>query len=33
MAVLPKEGSTLCAARQLPGEWPTDVEDAPAPVC
>ena len=23
--------SALCAARQLPGEWPTDVEGAPAP--
>ena len=31
MAVLPKVRSTFCAASQLPGEGPTDVEDAPAP--
>ena len=31
MAVLPKVRSALCAASQLPGEGPTDVEDAPAP--
>ena len=30
MAVLPKVRSALCAASQLPGEGPTDVEDAPA---
>ena len=30
MAVLPKVRSALCAARQLPKEGPTDVEDAPA---
>ena len=29
MAVLPKVRSALCAASQLPGEGPTDVEDAP----
>ena len=29
MAVLPKVKSALCAASQLPGEGPTDVEDAP----
>ena len=33
MAVLPKVRSALCAATQLPGEGPTDVEDAPAPAC
>ena len=33
MAVLPKVRSALCAASQLPGEGPTDVEDAPAPAC
>ena len=33
MAVLPKVRSALCAALQLPGEGPTDVEDAPAPAC
>ena len=33
MAVLPKVRSALHAASQLPGEGPTDVEDAPAPVC
>ena len=27
MAVLPKVRSALCAASQLPGEGPTDVED------
>ena len=31
MAVLPKVRTSLCAASQLPGEVPTDVEDAPAP--
>ena len=31
MAVLPKVRSALCAASQLPGEGPTDVENAPAP--
>ena len=31
MAVLPKVRSALCAASQLPGEGPTDVEDSPAP--
>ena len=31
MAVLPKVRSALCAASHLPGEGPTDVEDAPAP--
>ena len=31
MAVLPKVRSALCAASQLPGEGPTDVEDPPAP--
>ena len=31
MAVLPKVRTALCAASQLPGEGPTDVEDAPAP--
>ena len=31
MAVLPKVRSALCLAGQLPGEGPTDVEDAPAP--
>ena len=31
MAVLPKVKSALFAASQLPGEGPTDVEDAPAP--
>ena len=31
MAVLPKVRSALCAARQLPGDGPTDVDDAPAP--
>ena len=31
MAVLPKVKSALCAASQLPGEGPTDVEDAPTP--
>ena len=30
MAVLPKVRSALCAASQLPGEGPTDVDDAPA---
>ena len=25
--------TTLCAASQLPGEEPTDVEYAPAPAC
>ena len=25
--------AALCAASQLPGEGPTDVEDAPAPAC
>ena len=29
MAVLPKVKSALCAASQLPGEGPTDLEDAP----
>ena len=29
MAVLPKVRSALCAASQLSGEGPTDVEDAP----
>ena len=29
MAVLPKVRSALCTASQLPGEGPTDVEDAP----
>ena len=29
----PKVRSALCAASQLPGEGPTDVEDAPAPAC
>ena len=33
MAVLPKVRTALCAASQLPGEGPTDVEDAPVPVC
>ena len=33
MVVLPKVRSALCAASQLPGERPTDVEDAPAPAC
>ena len=33
MAVLPKVRSALCAASQLPGEGPFDVEDALAPVC
>ena len=33
MAVLAKVRSALCAARQLPGDGPTDVEDAPAPAC
>ena len=28
---VPKVRSALCAASQLPGEGPTDVEDAPAP--
>ena len=31
MAVLPKVRSALCKASQLPGEGPTNVEDAPAP--
>ena len=31
MAVLPLVRSTLCVASQLPGEGPTDVEDAPTP--
>ena len=31
MAVLPKVRTALCAASQLPGEGPTDVEGAPAP--
>ena len=31
MAVLPKVRTALCAVSQLPGEGPTDVEDAPAP--
>ena len=31
MVVLPKVISALCAASQLPGEGPTDAEDAPAP--
>ena len=31
MAVLPELRSVLCAASQLPGEGPTDVEDAPTP--
>ena len=31
MAVLHKVGSALLAASQLPGEGPTDVEDAPTP--
>ena len=31
MTVLSKVSSALCAASQLPGERPTDVEDAPAP--
>ena len=31
MAVLPKVRTALCAASQLPGEGPTDVEDARAP--
>ena len=31
MAVLPKVRSALCAASQLSGEGPTDVEDAPEP--
>ena len=30
MAVLPEVRSALCSASQLPGEWPTDVEDAQA---
>ena len=30
MAVFPKVRSALCAAGQLPGERPTDVEDVPA---
>ena len=30
MAVLPIKISALCATSQLPGEGPTDVEDAPA---
>ena len=33
MAVIPKVRSALCAASQLPGEEPTDVEDAPTPAC
>ena len=33
MAVLPKVRSAMRAASQLPGEGPTDVEDAPAPAC
>ena len=33
MAALPKVRSALCAASQLPGEGPTDVEDAPQPDC
>ena len=33
MAVLPKVLCALCAASQLPGEEPTDVEDAHAPAC
>ena len=33
MAVLPKVRSALCAASQLPGEGPTDVDDAHAPAC
>ena len=31
MAVLPKVSTALCAASQLPGEGPTDVEDGPTP--
>ena len=31
LAVLPKVRSALCAASQLLGEEPTDVEEAPAP--
>ena len=31
MAVLHKVRSALCAAIQLPGEVPTDVENAPTP--
>ena len=31
MAVLPKVRFAPCAATQLPGEGPTDVEDAPSP--
>ena len=23
----------MCAASQLPGRWPTDFNDAPAPAC
>ena len=33
MAVLPKVRSALCVASQLPGEGPTDVEEAPTPAC
>ena len=32
MAVLPKVRSALCAASQLPGKEPTDVEVTPAPL-
>ena len=31
MAALPKVRPALTAASQLPGEGPTDVEDAPTP--
>ena len=31
MTVLPSVRNALCAARQLPGVGPTDVEDTPAP--
>ena len=33
MAVSPKVRYALCTASHLPGEGPTDVEDAPAPAC
>ena len=33
MAVLPKVRFALCAASQLPGVGPTNVEDVPAHAC
>ena len=33
MAALAKVRSALCAASQLPGEGPTNLENAPTPAC